>query len=112
MWLPERSTLAPPLYKSIAAQLDDDIRTGTLAPGDRLPTHRELADHLGVTVGTVTRAYADAAERGLVEATVGRGTFVRRKPARRAHLFENTPPGIVNLSMNRPTIGPQAGALA
>jgi DNA-binding transcriptional MocR family regulator len=112
MWFPERSTLAPPLYKSIAARLEDDILEGRLTPGARRPTHRELANHLGITVGTVTRAYADAAERGLVEATVGRGTFVRRRGKRRPPLFENTPPGIVNLAMNRPSLGPHAGALA
>ena len=112
MWLPDRSALAPPLYKSIASRLDDDIREGRITPGERLPTHRELADHLGVTVGTVTRAYADAAERGLVEATVGRGTFVRRRGRRRPQLFEKPPPGVVNLAMNRPVLGPHAAALA
>ncbi len=45
--------------------------------GERLPTHRDLAWKLGVTVGTVTRAYAEAERRGLVAGEVGRGTFVR-----------------------------------
>ncbi|MEO1082677.1 MAG: PLP-dependent aminotransferase family protein, partial [Acidobacteriota bacterium] len=50
---------------------------GDLNPGDRLPTHRELAKKLGVTVGTVSRGYAEAEQRGLIAGEVGRGTFVR-----------------------------------
>lgn len=53
-----------------------DIAAGTLAPGTRLPTHRALADALGVTVGTISRAYAEAEKRGLTRGEVGRGTFV------------------------------------
>ncbi|MBM3557399.1 MAG: PLP-dependent aminotransferase family protein, partial [Alphaproteobacteria bacterium] len=53
-----------------------------LGEGSRLPTHRELAWRLGVTVGTVTRAYAEAERIGLIGGEVGRGTYVRasRKP--------------------------------
>lgn len=111
MWLPERTALAHPLYKSLAARLADDVRAGKLSPGERLPTHRELADHLGVTVGTVTRAYAEAAESGVVDATVGRGTFVRGRPRARPRLFEAPPPGVVNLTMNRPALGPHDALL-
>ena len=44
------------LYLAIVQAIRDDIRSGRLSPGDRLPTHRDLADDLGVAVGTVTRA--------------------------------------------------------
>jgi DNA-binding transcriptional MocR family regulator len=54
-----------------------DIAAGRLKPGVRLPPQRDLAHALGVTVPTITRAYALAARRGLVDGTVGRGTFVR-----------------------------------
>jgi DNA-binding transcriptional MocR family regulator len=110
MWLPERQTLNNPLYRSLAAQLAHDVRAGKLKPGERLPTHRELADHLGVTVGTITRAYAEAAESGLIDATVGRGTFVRGKP-RVPRLLDAPPPGVVNLMMNRPALGPHEAEL-
>ena len=66
-----------PLYKKIADVLGTLISSGKLKPGDKLPTHRSLADTLEVTVGTVTRAYAESERRGLVEARVGAGTFVR-----------------------------------
>ncbi|HVU05110.1 MAG TPA: PLP-dependent aminotransferase family protein [Polyangiaceae bacterium] len=96
------------MYKSIAAALAEDVRGGRLSPGTRLPTHRELADRLGVTVGTVTRAYAEAEAQGLVDATVGRGTFVRGRAPR---LIEIPPAGVVDLTVNRPALGPHGDAL-
>jgi DNA-binding transcriptional regulator YhcF (GntR family) len=56
-----------------------DVSSGVLAEGAKLPTHRELAGRLGVTVGTVTRGYAEAERRGLTVAEVGRGTYVRSR---------------------------------
>jgi len=93
-WEPEISARRGPLYKVIADRLARDIETGQLDPGARLPTHRALADRLGVTVGTVTRAYAEAERRGLVAGQVGRGTFVnplRDKPLRDKHLRDKAP---------------------
>ena len=69
------------MYQAIADALSEDVEEGRLKPGERLPTHRELAKELGVNVVTVTRAYAEAARRGLVEGEVGRGTFVARREA-------------------------------
>ena len=78
IWVPELASRSGPRYRAIADSLGHDIAAGRLPPGTRLPTHRWLADRLGVTVGTVTRAYAEAARRGLLSGEVGRGTFVRR----------------------------------
>jgi len=76
-WRPDPSVVqGRPRYRAIAEALATDIAEGRLVPGTRLPTHRDLAEALGVTVGTVTRAYAEAERRGLIAATVGRGTFV------------------------------------
>ena len=66
-----------PKYKALASRIEQALNDGELKPGDRLPTHRQLAEELGVTVGTVTRAYAEAERRRLVEARVGSGTYVR-----------------------------------
>lgn len=63
-------------YRVIADALERDILSGELAPGARLMTHRELAAKIGVTVSTVTRAYAEAEKRGLIKNHVGRGSFV------------------------------------
>jgi DNA-binding transcriptional MocR family regulator len=88
-WHPDLSGRSGPRYIAIAEALASDIAAGRLGAGDRLPTHRALADRLGVTVGTITRAYAEAARRGLVAGEVGRGTYVRgsveRAPASFSH---------------------------
>ena len=86
IWQPTIPRGQGPVYRALADALERAVETGVLTAGSRLPPHRALARALGVTVMTVTRAYRDAARRGLVEATVGRGSFVRRpgtEPARR-----------------------------
>ena len=64
-----------PLYRQIADGIARAIEQGDIAIGEKLPTHRALADQLQVTVGTVTRAYAEAERRHLVEARIGAGTY-------------------------------------
>src|ERR1044072_8325292 len=71
-WLQHRGDVAT----SLANTREQAIRSGRLAPGAQLPTHRDLSKRLGVAVSTVSRAYAEAARRGLIGGTVGRGTFV------------------------------------
>jgi DNA-binding transcriptional MocR family regulator len=82
-WTPDLQGRNGPLYRTIADALTADIERGRLAPGTRLPTHRELAERVGVTVGTVTRAYAEAERRGFIGGEVGRGTYVRHREAPR-----------------------------
>ena len=76
-WTPDLSDRPGPRYRAIADALADDVASGRLPAGTRLPTHRDLAYRLGVTVGTITRAYAEAERRGLIGGEVGRGTFVQ-----------------------------------
>jgi DNA-binding GntR family transcriptional regulator len=77
IWQPDLSQLPGPRYLAIVDALAADLGGGRLRDGDRLPTHRDLAYRLGITVGTVTRAYAEAERRGLIKGEVGRGTYVR-----------------------------------
>ena len=77
IWSPRLSDSDAPIYGRIADALERDVRSGMLISGSQLPTHRELARTLGITPVTVTRAYAEAARRGIVESSTGRGTFVR-----------------------------------
>ena len=77
-------------WEALAQSLVDMIHAGDLAPGERLPTHRALADLLGVTVGTVSRAYARCAQLNLTQGIVGRGTFVTR-PAREVDVYAQRP---------------------
>ena len=48
-------------YMLVANAIAQGVEEGVLAPGESLPTHRELAETLGVTIGTVSRGYAEAA---------------------------------------------------
>lgn len=75
-WIPNLEGRSGPIYQQIVEALEDDVAAGRLAAGAQLPTHREMARALEITVVTVSRAYAEAARRGLVRGEVGRGTFV------------------------------------
>jgi len=77
MWSPAVGADAEPKYQALLDALRRDIESGTLPPGTRLPTQRDLARRLGIAIGTVGRAYAVAEQRGMVSGEVGRGTFVR-----------------------------------
>jgi DNA-binding transcriptional MocR family regulator len=77
IWRPSIEEGAAPLYQAIADAIQNDVEAGVLTVGTRLPTHRDLAAQVGVTVGTVSRGYAEAERRGLTSGEVGRGTFVR-----------------------------------
>lgn len=77
MWSPDLKTFPGPRYLAIVSAIAEDIERGNLKAGDQMPTHRDLAGLLGVTTGTITRAYAEAAKRGLLMGETGRGTFVR-----------------------------------
>lgn len=76
-WQPEIGRATGPKYLAISAALARDIEEGRLRPGDRLPPQRDLAEVLGVDLGTVTRAYAEARRLGLIDADGRRGSFVR-----------------------------------
>ncbi len=79
-WKPRLRREDAPLYQALADAIVEDVASGLLAPGARLPTHRELAGRLGISLGTVTRAYQEAHSRGALDAAPGRGSFVRRLP--------------------------------
>lgn len=130
--LPAAADLPRPRYRGLALALADAIRSGRLAPGTKLPPQRDLAYRLGVTTGTVMRAYALVAQEGLVAGEVGRGTFVQSeasgamaaKPAV-ARLFGNdaiknpvvpaataADSGMIDLTRNAPAEVGQTQALA
>ena len=102
-WHPEIPDGQGPLYIRLADRIGDDIATGALAAGAKLPPQRDLAYDLGVTVGTIGRAYAVIRQRGLVSGEVGRGTFVLGS-APGTSLHEDTKPDLDKAA------GPQAGA--
>jgi len=64
-----------PLYRQLHAGMSALIRSGRIQHGERLPSVRALAKELDVSLITVVQAYQVLAADGLVQATVGRGTF-------------------------------------
>lgn len=99
-WIPTVSEWQGPVYLRIVEALAADVATGRLIRGQRLPTHRWLADALDIDLTTVTRAYGEARRRGLIEARVGQGTFVSETTARAP---QDVPLAVsIDLSMNLP----------
>ncbi len=76
IWTPDISQTTGPKYLAIANAIARAISKGQLLPGEKLPPQRNLAYDLGVTLGTITRAYQEATRRGYVDGEVGRGTYV------------------------------------
>jgi len=107
-WLPDLSAHGGPKYRAIVEAIAADLAAGTLTPGTRMPTHRDLAWRLQVTVGTVARAYAEAERQGLLSGEVGRGTFVRDPGKGEAGLAEYLSVAwaprqdVINMAVNRP----------
>lgn len=67
-----------PKYKILSDLIRQDVADGKLSAGTKLPTVRDLAYDLGVTPGTVARAYGILVSEGYLETSVGRGTFVSK----------------------------------
>ena len=67
-----------PLWREISQSLERKIRARELTPGDKLPTEQELSRQFMVNRHTVRRALSDLQDKGIVESTQGRGSFVRR----------------------------------
>ncbi len=104
IWNPKIDLGSERPYLAIVGALAADIESGSLEEGQRLPTHRELADALDLAVGTVTRAYKEAEHRGLVRGEVGRGTFVGKAPGNVFSVLpaESSRSGVIDLSLNYP----------
>jgi GntR family transcriptional regulator len=72
-----------PIYIQIVERVEHMIATGELAPGDQLPTVRQLAQDLHVNFNTIARAYVMLDNAGIISTQQGRGTFVRDRPDQR-----------------------------
>src|SRR5436190_23556066 len=69
-----------PIYRQLVEQVRREVMLGRLAPGDQLPTMREVVDALAVNPNTVAKAYAEMEHEGLVVRRQGMGTFVAAAP--------------------------------
>ncbi|MDR2348967.1 MAG: GntR family transcriptional regulator [Bifidobacteriaceae bacterium] len=77
-----------PLYEQIKGQVKDAVLAGELSPDDLLPSVRQLARDLRISVITTTRAYRDLEAEGLVVGVQGKGYYVVEQDAQL--LRENT----------------------
>lgn len=100
-------------YKQLVDTLAAGIREGRLAPGTRLPTHRQLAAKEGLALVTATRVYAELEAMGLVSGETGRGTFVREASLPRGLGIDQqaAAAGMVDLNFNYPSLPGQADLL-
>ncbi|WP_223877755.1 aminotransferase-like domain-containing protein [Histidinibacterium aquaticum] len=108
-WSPRLTGASGPKYLRLLRGLRQAVDSGDLPPGRRLPPVRELAHILEVTPGTVARAYRIAVEEGLLEARVGRGTFVAggdTGQSQEVPLYQETPDGTLDgRSVTVPDVG-------
>ncbi len=78
-----------PLYLQIIIQLKEQMRRGTLKPGDELPSVRELANSLGINMHTVRNAYIKLREQGIINLSLGRrATITRMKQPENVRVVE------------------------
>jgi DNA-binding transcriptional MocR family regulator len=106
-------SVATSRYKGVVDALADDIRSGRLPSGTRLPTHRQLAAREGLAVVTASRVYAELEGMGLVSGERGRGTFVRESALRPSHGIDQQAVAndVVDLNFNYPSLAGQADLL-
>lgn len=84
------------LHERLADAVERWIRAEQFRPGERLPTHREIARQAGVSIGTVTKALELLSNRGILRGEIGRGTFVNdTRPVASSS-------GIIDLAINGP----------
>lgn len=94
-----------PIYEQIKVQIKDNIYGGTLKDKEVLPSIRQLAKELNVSMITVKRAYTDLESEGLVNTVSGKGTFVniedysRIIESRRKELLQELRENIIKLKL-------------
>lgn len=77
-----------PIYEQIKSQIKEAIFSGNLAEGELLPSIRQLARDLKISVITTTRAYNDLEEEGFITSVQGKGSYVL--PQNKEMARENT----------------------
>ncbi|MCV0424239.1 MAG: PLP-dependent aminotransferase family protein [Roseibium sp.] len=104
IWPPRPEDLKRPAYRSLAEAVIRAVEAGDLRNGDRLPTHRDLAYDLNISVQTVSRAYDELIRRGFIAGEVGRGTFVRleRNDTKTPFLPDRQQGELIDCSMLKP----------
>ncbi len=108
IWPPRPEELRRPVYRSLAEAFIRAVEAGELRAGDRLPTHRNLAYDLGLSVQTVSRAYDELIRGGFITGEVGRGTFVNvvRNDTQTPYTPDSHYGSIIDCSILKPVFEP------
>ena len=77
------NTSTIPLYEQIVTQIKSQILNGSLQSGEGLPSIRNLAKELKVSIITTKRAYEELEKDGFIETVIGKGTFVSNQNTER-----------------------------
>jgi DNA-binding transcriptional MocR family regulator len=90
-------------HGALTERIIADVEAGVLKPMDRMPTHRDLARQLAISVQTVSLSYKEAERLGYLSGEVGRGTFVKQRVTERAGrlMLDRSPDAVVDLSIVR-----------
>lgn len=76
MWLEINPRSSTPIYQQVVDGVKELVARGILAPGERMPTVRELAVELSLNPNTIAKAYQRLEQEGIIETMGSRGTFV------------------------------------
>ncbi|TIL83542.1 MAG: PLP-dependent aminotransferase family protein [Mesorhizobium sp.] len=113
-WEPRLAVGSEPIYQRLAAAIAEDLSSGKIPPGARLPAHRDLSYQLGVGLGTVTKAYGLLERQGLASSVHGRGMFATKKNltiTKAIDLSVNVPPNIMSDRLLSGTLASLASAI-
>lgn len=104
IWYPDPASLHHPLHSGLASAIANAISEGKLQYGQQLPTHRKMADRLGLSVHTVSKAYEALRRKNLIDGHVGRGSYVLDPNAHNDQPFKLRSEGSdrFDLSISRP----------
>ncbi len=104
IWTLTKADLKRPYYQSLADSVVNAIDSGSLKKGDQLPTHRQLADELELSVQTVSRAFEELIRLGFVKGEVGRGSYIAasNKEARTPFLSDSQYDSVIECSILKP----------
>lgn len=76
MWFDVDPRSDVPIYQQLVDGVKEAVARGILAPGDKLPSVRELAGRIAINPNTIAKAYQELERAGVIETLRGRGTFV------------------------------------
>lgn len=98
IWRPRLADVGETVHDRLIVALSEDISSGVIEPDSRLPTHRQLAKALGLSVATITKVYSTLQRRGLARSEAGRGMFacaVAGEEAQEVDFSINMPPASI-----------------